>query len=294
MRLLPVLAAQMASVAPSEGPDRAREGVIGVLRDFPATKLIVYPEYYTCRVEGDPTEREARFRECAEPIDGPRVQALCEVARQNSIWLIPGTVIESTPDGGLYNTAIAISPAGEVVASYRKIFPWRPFEPFDPGSSLVTFDIADVGRVGLAICYDLWFPELIRQLAWLGAELVVLPTQTSTSDRAQELVLARAAAIANQVWVLSINGAAPVGTGQSLLVDPEGVVRTSAPSETEALLTHVIDMDDVTRVRQFGTCGLNRMWSQHRPGDPGLDLPLYGGRIDPGTWASSSLRPETS
>lgn len=288
MRLLPLLAAQVSSVPPPDAAAHLRDEVTGLLRDFPATRLVVHPEYHTCQVEGDPLEREAAYRACAEPLDGPRVRALCELARDTGTWLIPGTVIESTPDGGLYNTAVAISPSGEVVAAYRKIFPWRPFEPFDPGDAFVTFDIPDVGRVGLAVCYDLWFPELIRQLAWLGAELVVIPTQTSTADREQELVLARAAAIANQVWVLSLNAAEPVGTGRSLLVDPEGVVRVAAPSETAAVLTHVVDLDDVTRVRQHGTCGLNRMWSQHRPGDPGLDLPLYGGRIDPGRWSPAT------
>lgn len=288
MRFLPLLVAQVTSVSPQDAVEVFRDEVAAMLRDFPAARLIVHPEYHTCRVAGDPEEREAAYRRCAEPLDGPRVRALCEVAQETSTWLVPGTVIESTPQGGLYNTAIAISPEGEVVAAYRKIFPWRPYEPFDPGDAFVTFDLPGTGRVGLAICYDLWFPELIRHLAWLGAEIVVIPTQTSTADREQELVLARAAAIANQVWVLSVNAAEPAGTGRSLLVDPEGVVRMAAPSEAAALLTHVVDLDDVTRVRQWGTCGLNRMWSQHRSGDPGLDLPLYAGRIDPERWTPTT------
>jgi predicted amidohydrolase len=61
-----------------------------------------------------------------------------------------GTVIERGEDGEIYNTALALGPDGEF-ASYRKTFPWRPFEPFRPGQDLVVFDIPDAGRVGLAI-----------------------------------------------------------------------------------------------------------------------------------------------
>ena len=75
----------------------------------------------------------------------------------------------------------------------------------------------------------LWFPEVIRHLAWMGAELVVIPTQTSTRDPAEELVLVRASAIQNQVFVVAANAAAPVGTGRSILADPEGLVRFLAP-----------------------------------------------------------------
>jgi predicted amidohydrolase len=105
-------------------------------------------------------------------------------------------------------------------------------------------------------------------------------------DRAQELVLARANAIVNQVFVISVNAAAPVGVGQSLVVDPEGLVRVAAPSEAPTVLTDVLDLDHVTRAREFGTAGLNRLWNQFRPGDEPLALPLYEGRIDPARWVA--------
>jgi predicted amidohydrolase len=283
-RLLPLLAAQAPSRAPADAVAELRSDLLETLEDFPETRLAVYPEYHCCRVEGGPKQRKEGYEAIAEPLDGRRVTALREVAREAGIWLLPGTVVERGPSGELFNTAVAISPDGELVASYRKMFPWRPFEPFEAGSAFVTFDIPDLGRVGLAVCYDLWFPEVIRHLAWLGAELVVLPTQTSTRDRDQELVLARAAAIQNQVFVLSANAAAPAGTGRSILADPEGLVRFQAPSEVEAYLTDVIDLDNVATVRQFGTCGLNRMWSQLRPGDPVVALPLYDGTLDPARW----------
>ena len=155
-----------------------------------------------------------------------------------------------------------IAPDGKLAASYRKIFPWRPFECFTPGDRFVVCDVPAVGRIGLAVCYDIWYPEVSRQLAWMGAEVIIFPAQTSTCDRAQELILARANAITNQVFVVSVNAAAPVGTGQSIVVDPEGLVRTQASGEVPTTLTDVIDLDEVDRVRTYGTCGLNRLWSQ--------------------------------
>ncbi|MFP5345551.1 MAG: carbon-nitrogen hydrolase family protein [Actinomycetes bacterium] len=287
-RRLPVLVAQTPSLDPRTAVAATRAEVLELLEDFPATHLVVYPEYHTVRVTGGPKERERQYRDAAEPLDGPRVNGLQELAREAGVWLVPGTVVERGSRGELFNTAVAIGPDGELAAAYRKIFPWRPFEPFDSGEEFVTFDIPGVGRVGLCICYDLWFPEVIRHLAWLGAELVVVPTQTSTRDRDQELVLARANAIQNQVFVLSANAAEPAGTGRSILADPEGLVRFQAPSEASAFLTDVVDLDAIGTAREFGTCGLNRMWSQFRPDDPGLPLPLYGGALDPKTWEPAS------
>ena len=169
------------------------------------------------------------------------------------------------------------------MASYRKLFPWRPYETCTPGDRFVVAELTGVGRVGLSICYDSWFPEVARHLAWMGAELIVSPTLTTTSDRAQELVLARSQAITNQLFFISANAAAPGATGRSLVVDPEGHVRGEA-GEAATVLTDVVDLDQCASVRRYGTSGLNRMRQQFGPGDPPLELPLYSGRIDPATW----------
>lgn len=254
------------------------DDVAAVLRRFPNTDLLVYPELH---LFGGPGEDE----DLAEPVDGPRARLLAELAGDLGVWLVPGTLAERAPDGGAYNTAAVFSPDGELVAAYRKCFPWRPYETTRPGTEFTVFDIPGVGRAGLSICYDSWFPEVTRQLAWQGAEFVITPTRTTTSDRAQELVLSRANAIVNQIYVLSVNAAAP-GVGQSLVVDPEGRVRVDAGRPAE-VLTDVLDLDDVSRVRHYGTAGLNRMWSQFTDGDPDLELPVYQGRISPGRWAPS-------
>lgn len=224
------------------------------------------------------------LQDAAQLLDGPLVSELRQLAGDLKIWLVPGSICERGPAGELFNTALVLSPEGTLTAAYRKIFPWRPSEPYDPGDRFVVFPIEGVGRFGLSICYDAWFPEHSRHLAWLGADAILNVVKTTTVDRRQELVLARANAIVNQVFMVSVNCAGPVGQGQSVIVDPEGMVRTEGTGADFTLLTDVLDLGHVDRVRRYGTAGLNRMWSQFRSTDAPLDLPLYQGRLDPATW----------
>ena len=288
-RPLPILAVQAQPLCADDDLGVFREQA-GRLRDtFPQTEFMIFPELHLhAGPDGRPGSPD-RLRDQAQPLDGPRVVELGRLAAELGIWLLPGTLCEADGAGNFYNTAVVFSPEGEVAAAYRKCFPWRPYEVATPGDRFVVFDVDGVGRVGLAICYDIWFPEAPRQLAGMGAEFIVIPTQTTTCDREQELILNRAAAIANQAFLVSVNAAAPIGTGRSLIVDPEGRVRTQA-GDAEAVLTDVVDLDEVSRVRRYGTAGLSRPWSQFAESDVPLELPLYSGRIDPASWRAGDTR----
>ena len=76
--------------------------------------------------------------------------------------------------------------------------------------------------------------------------------------------------------MVSLNAAAPAGLGRSVIVDPEGIVRQQA-GDSEELITDVLDLDAVTRVRRFGTAGVSRMWDQFERRRTSLQLPVYGG-----------------
>jgi predicted amidohydrolase len=242
----------------------------------PATDVLVFPEMHL--FHGD----EAALRTAGVPIDGPLDRALAELAAELGVVLVPGTLVEAGEGGTVYNTARVYGRDGAVLATYRKVFPWRPTEPFDPGADWVTFDLPQ-GRVGLTICYDAWYPEATRQVAWMGAEVVLNLVKTTTADRPQELVLARANAIVNQLFMVSLNCAGPVGKGYSVVADPEGHVVAETGAEAQ-LLPVSIDLDEVARVRREGTCGENRLWAQFRPGEAPIALPAYAGRIDPADW----------
>jgi predicted amidohydrolase len=288
-RILPLLAAQAAPRLIGEPVSAFADEVKAALKTKPDSKLVVFPELH---LFGDGTpdrQRTEALQDSAEPLDGPRIKELQQLAADLGIWLVPGSVCERGPEGQLFNTQLVLSPEGELAGYYRKIFPWRPFEPYDPGDRFTTVDLAGIGRVGLNICYDAWYPEVSRQLAWMGAEVILNVVKTTTPDRRQELILAKANAIVNQVFVVSVNCAGPTGQGKSIIVDPEGNTIAEAGNDAPVLLTADLDLAAVGHVRTHGTENLNRPWSQFRDGEAAVELPVYQGRINPLTWTPPSF-----
>ncbi|MBB6404468.1 carbon-nitrogen hydrolase family protein [Arthrobacter sp. AZCC_0090] len=287
-RILPLIAAQAPPRLIGEPIQAFADEVAAAVAIQPQSKLVVFPELHLFGDTYPDQQRTEVLQDSAEPLDGPRVNELRQLAADLGIWLVPGSVCERGPEGQLFNTQLVLSPAGELAGYYRKVFPWRPFEPYDPGDRFTTVDLEGIGRVGLNICYDAWFPEVSRQLAWMGAEVILNVVKTTTPDRKQELVLAKANAIVNQVFMVSVNCAGPTGKGLSLIVDPEGNTIAEATDDAPTLLAAELDLSAVEHVRTHGTENLNRPWSQFRPGEPAIDLPIYQGRIDPATWTPRS------
>lgn len=278
MRTLTIAAIQTSPVAfdTAASWDRFRSQVLSVHDSFPHVELVVVPELMLAAEAPLLQARAGWMYDVAEPIPGPTTNRICALAKETGLWLVPGSLYERGDDGLVYNTAIAVSPLGEIAATYRKVFPWQPYEQTTPGNEFVVFDIPGVGRIGLAICYDGSFPETARQLAWLGAEVIIQPTLTTTRDREMELVCARANAWTNQVYVVNLNASDPAGVGASCIVDPEGTVRQQATTGEEVLID-CLDLDAVSRARTHGTFGLNRPWDQIARHGAGLRLPMYDG-----------------
>ena len=288
MRTLSIAAIQTSAVARDlDGTwERFAAQVRAAVAMRPHVDLVVVPELLLA-APGPLLVEDPEFDvRAATTIPGPVTDRLGDLARALGVWLVPGSLVERDEDDRLFNTAVAISPEGEVVARYRKLFPWRPYEALEPGSEFVTFDIPGKGRVGLAICFDGSFPEVARQLAWLGADVIIQPTLTTTRDREMEVVMSRANAFANQVFVVNVNGASPSGVGESVIVDPEGTIMQHA-GEGEEVLFGVLDLNRVQQVREFGTFGLNRPWSQLADQCALVRYPMFGGAlIEPPAWAS--------
>jgi formamidase len=284
MRALSIAALQTAPEPrdPERTLERLERTAQALRRTIDHVQLLLLPELHLCAVPGLLDEPWGSPDEVAFDVPGPLTDRLGEIAVATGLWLVPGTVYERGERGAIHNTAMVISPEGELVASYRKVFPWQPYETTAPGDRFVTFEIPGAGRIGLAVCYDGFFPEVFRQLAWMGAEIVLHPTLTTTSDRAAELITARANAIVNQLYVVNVNAASPAAVGRSLIVDPEGRVRAEAGSGEE-LLTDVLDLGAVERTREFGTGAVSRMWTQLDAGAAtAVELPMY---------ASGGIRP---
>jgi formamidase len=226
---------------------------LNIRKQFPWINMVVYHELVVPGLVQFKSPVDADWwKKNSGSVPGAQTDRLCELARKTRQWLVPGSMWETDGDK-MYNTAVVISPDGDIVAKYRKMFPWLPYESGTAaGNEFCVFDIPDVGRFGLCICYDLWFPEVSRTMAWMGAEVVIQPTLTPTSDRELELVMARANALFNQCYFVSINGIGAWGGGRSTIIDPDGRILQQAGTN-QTFMTEMIDLDHTTRTREYGT-----------------------------------------
>jgi predicted amidohydrolase len=213
----------------------------------------------------------------AQLLPGAAEARLCAAARRNQLWLVPGSLFEQH-DGKVYNTAPVIDPTGVVVARYRKMFPFLPYERgVTPGSDFVTFDVPGVGRFGVSICYDMWFPETTRNLAWLGAEVILHPSMTTTIDRDAELAIGRANAMVNQCYFLDINVAGDLGLGRSAIFGPGGEVICTAGAGRETLAVE-LDLQAVRNARTRGWLGLVQPLKSFRDSEVAFPAHAMGAR----------------
>ncbi|MBI4704444.1 MAG: carbon-nitrogen hydrolase family protein [Deltaproteobacteria bacterium] len=220
--------------------------------------LAVLPEMFTCPYE------LGRFPAYAEPLaDGPCGRLLSASAARLRLHVAGGSFPERR-DGKIFNTATLWGPAGELLLVHRKVHLFDVNIPggiaFQESACLSAGDeIAathtELGVLGLAICYDLRFPEVFRALAIGGAEIVILPGAfNTTTGPAHWEPLLRARAIENTCYVAACSPA-PTATGSypcwghSLLADPYGEIIVDAGRE-EQVVTAAIDAERLAQVRR--------------------------------------------
>ncbi len=238
------------------------EEIDRVKKRFPWIQMVVLPELCTYGTHTG----------MAVQLPGEVENCFREAAKKNAIWLLPGSIYERR-DTKVFNTAPVINPEGEVIARYRKQYPFYPYEKNVAGSdNFVVFDVPGAGKIGLIICYDIWFPEIIRQLAWMGAEAIIAPTLTNTIDRDVELAISRANAATNQLYFFGLNSAGRLGYGKSILVGPDGTVIHQASAGRD-IITVEFDFNHVRRVRERGLHGLGQPLKSFRDAD--ITYPVY-------------------
>ena len=204
-------------------------------------RLIALPEYFLGL--GPPAVLVAQ----AQDLDGPLLQTFRDQARQLQIYLVLGTIPERAPDPEkVYNTSLLLGPEGQILAHYRKLHLFAIDIPDKvsfqessyilAGREVVAVTLpAEQWTVGLAICYDLRFPELFRALVDRGAEIIIVPSafsQVTGKDHWETLLRARA--IENQVYILApaLSHHPDQGLktyGRSLIIDPWGLVPGPGP-----------------------------------------------------------------
>ncbi|GAA6206465.1 carbon-nitrogen hydrolase family protein [Thalassotalea sp. SU-HH00458] len=213
---------------------------------FPWVDMIVLSELCTYGPE----------KKYASTLPSKAEKFYCDLAKELNIWLIPGSDYELCDDE-IFNTTSVINNEGVVIERYRKIYPFLPYEKgVSCGQDFVVFDVPQ-GRIGVAICYDLWFPEVSRELTCLGAEVLIYPTLTGTIDREVELSMAKSTAVTNQCYVIAVNGLGDYGNGKSIIVSPDGSVIHQAGINKEVFPVE-IDFSVVRRNRERGIHGLGQ------------------------------------
>ena len=212
-------------------------------------ELVVLPELWVPGAFG-----YRGYVDSADVIFGAAVSSIADAAKHIGAFVAAGTFIERD-HGQLHNTAVLLSPRGDLQHTYRKLHLFG----FNHGEATIlqagddwTVTAIDGTRVGITTCYDLRFPELYRLFVDQGAELFVIPTGWPAARLEHWQILTRARAIENQVFLLGCN---QVGTqegvelaGHSVVIDPWGQVIAEAGTEEE-VLTVDIDLSLVARIR---------------------------------------------
>lgn len=254
---------QMHVAAVHSNVDALRKKIEITMARFPWTQMIVCSEL-------SPFGPLSKF---AQPLANSTIALFQEDARRHKIWLIPGSMFEKTEDGRIFNTSVVINPEGEIVSTYRKMFPFLPYEAgISAGTEFCVFDVPNVGRFGLSICYDIWFPETTRHLTAQGVEVLLHPVLTGTTDRDAELAIARATAAQFQCYVIDVNGLGAGGVGKSCVVDPSAQVLHQAAGQ-EDIFPIEVDLDQVRRQRETGMKGLGQVLKSFR--DREVEFPVY-------------------
>ncbi len=211
---------------------------------YPQAKLLIFPELALTGPVHPPMEEKEI------------VGKFAPMAKENGIWLVPGTFYVKSPKGKV-NRAYLFNPEGEVAGHYDKIYPWAPFEDSVPGDEVRVFDVEGL-RVGIEICYDVWFPEVALSMAEKGVDLIVNPVMTTTADRQGEKILVRATSLFTQSYVISVNGLGRGGVGDSFWVGPDGEVLVSL-AQSETPLPLAVSTERLSGVRERGSFASNKV-----------------------------------
>lgn len=219
--------------------------------------LIVLPEMFNCPYD------TSNFRAYGEGRDGESAKRLATAARTCKVWLVAGSIPE-LDSGHVYNTALVFNREGDLVAYHRKAHLFDINIPggvqfcesdvLSPGDGATVFE-TEFGKVGVAICYDMRFPELFREMAVKGAALICVPAAFNmTTGPAHWHLTARARALDNQVYMALCSpardaSAGYIAYGHSLVANPWGEV-VEELDEKEGVLICTLDYDRLHEVRQ--------------------------------------------
>ena len=211
-------------------------------------RLVVLPEFFSIMV----MKEDDMVAACEQAGTGPMQKFLAEMARRHSIWIVGGSIpLVANAPNKVRNACLVFDEHGEQVARYDKIHlfnldlgneHYHEGKTIEAGTQVVVVD-SPFGRIGLAICYDLRFPELFRAMS--NVDIIVLPSAfTATTGKVHWEILVRARAIENLAYVIAagqggyhVNGRET--HGHSMIVDPWGRILDELPRGSGVVLAEV-------------------------------------------------------
>jgi N-carbamoylputrescine amidase len=262
---LPVALIQMSCGAdPARNVRTAIDQIARAARG--GAKLICLPELfrslYFCQ------KQDYKCFQLAEPIPGPTTQLLSTAAKKHKITLV-SSLFEKRAGGLYHNTAVVFGPNGKILGTYRKMH--IPDDPgfnekfyFTPGDTGFQPIDTPVGRLGILVCWDQWYPEAARLMALRGAQILIYPTaigwargekkDVCQTQRSAWQTIQRSHAIANGLFVLSINRTGREKNldfwGTSFVSNPLGRVVAEASTSRAEIVRASLQLSETTTTRQ--------------------------------------------
>jgi len=217
-------------------------------RNMPGMDLVVFPEYALHGLSMD-TNPDIMCR-----MDGPEVAAFTRVCVQNKIWGC-FSIMEFNPHGNPYNSGIIIDDQGALRLYYRKLHPWVPVEPWEPGDlGIPVCDGPNGSKIALIICHDGMFPEMARECAYKGAEIMVRTAGYTAPIRHSWKISNPANAFSNLMVTASVCMCGSDGTfdsmGEGMFVDFDGTPMVEGSHRPDEIITCEVRPDLVREARR--------------------------------------------
>jgi predicted amidohydrolase len=223
----------------------------------PHADLVILPEMWNCPYETDLFPLYAEEKD-----DSPSIDAISEAAKKYGVYILAGSIPEKE-NGKIYNSSFFLNPDGEIIGVHRKIhlfdidvegeISFKESLTLTAGDKIIVVD-TELGKIGICICYDMRFPELLRLMALEGAELIVIPGAFNfTTGPAHWKPLIKVRAVDNQVFIAAAspardNNASYIAYGHSMVADPWGTVIGEAGTG-EQIIYSLIDLSMIQKIR---------------------------------------------
>ena len=220
--------------------------------------MVILPEMFNCPYDNNKFKKYAEERKNSKTL-----KAIKESAKELNLYIVAGSIPE-LEDDNLYNSSFIFDRDGEIIASHRKMhlfdidiagkISFKESETLSAGNQITVVD-TELCKIGVAICYDIRFPELLRLMALKGAELIVIPGAFNmTTGPAHWETLIRSRAIDNQLYVAAASPArneelSYVAYGNSMVADPWGEIVARA-CEKEEIIYADLKLSRIKEVRK--------------------------------------------